>query len=255
MPPTRSQDTAKGSRAWEGGKRAKQAMPNTAGPSHGPWERVLPSSRLRLAPTPRTCKGDPDRHRFPSIPVQDQGRLCPQHQEIQAQSSLLPQDTLPCVGAWRQGCQGSKSHIFLPVAGEVLSTGPRCMLVLCGYRPWLLLLQRRTPLLSGVLVLQASATSMLPQPRPWPLLQGSGNLGKPTRAPVREVGGQMLGSCCPAHSLPVGFGNSGHRGEGREGTLAQDPECTRFFSQSGASWGQARTCGTGKITVEEGQGP
>ena len=189
MPATGSQDTAKGSRVQEGGKRAEQGMPNVAGPSHSPWERALPSSRLRCTPTPRTCKGDPGRHSLPSNPVQDQGRLCPQHQGIQAQSSLLPQDTLPCVGAWRRGCQGSKSHIFLPVSGEVLRTEPRRMLGLRGYRPWLLSLQSRAPLLSGAPVLQVRATSMLPQPRPWPLLQGSGHLGKPTRAPAREVGG------------------------------------------------------------------
>ena len=124
-------------------------MPNVAGPSHSPWERAFPSSRLRCTPPPRTCKGDPGRHRLPSNPVQDQGRLCPQHQGIQAQSSLLPQDTLPCVGAWRRGCQGSKSHIFLPVGGEVLRTEPRRMLGLHGYRPWLLSLQSRAPLLSG----------------------------------------------------------------------------------------------------------
>lgn len=229
MPPTRSQDTAKGSRAREGGKRAEQGMPNAAGPSHGPWERALPSSRLRLASTPRTCKGDTGRHRLPSIPVQDQERLCPQHQEIQAQSSLLPQDTLPCVGAWGRGCQGSKSRIFLPVGGEVLGTGPRRMLVFLGYRPWLLLLQSWASLLSAALVLQVSATSTLPQPGPWPLLQGSGYLGKPTRAPARDVGGQRRGSCCPEHSLLWASGAQATGENGGEALFCPGPKTHKIL--------------------------
>lgn len=170
------------------------------------------------ASTPRTCKetlADTG-----SLPSQSRTRkavsTAPRNQ---AQSSLLPQDTLPCVGAWGP-VPRLKSRIFLlTVGGEVLGTGPTSMLVFLGYRPWLLLLQSWAPLLSAALVLQVSATSTLPQPGPWPLLQGRVGNRKTYQGTCQRRGRTEVGAPAALSIVCCGPGAQATGGEWRGGTL------------------------------------
>ena len=189
-----SQDTGKGSRAHrEGRGRAGEAVWGWAlMPPLGKGPSFL---QAQTCPNSRGQQGRPWQTQAPCFTVRDKGRLRPRCPGIQAQSSLLPQGTHPRAGARRWGGRGSRKHIFLPVGGKVLRTGP-------GHTadaqwvsaPVAVFTKPASSAASGAL--PGCAVSTLSQPRPWTSLQGAGHLGKPARAPAKR-GGRTDGGLQP----------------------------------------------------------
>lgn len=197
-----------------------------------PLGRALPSSRLRLLPLPGPAKETlADTGSLPSQSRTKKG--CVHSTKKSKPRALCSHRTHFLV--WEHGDGDAKAprRIFLPVGGEVLGTGPGACWCSLDVVPGYCCYKLGSSAVSAALVLQVSATSTLPQPGPWPLLQGSGYLGKPTRAPARGLWEDRGGApCCPEHSLLWASGAQATGENGGEALFCPGPKTHKIlFSQ------------------------